>query len=115
MTITPEGQVVISQNSSSVDMAGRQVAIEMFGDKVEFVRGGKNDVMPNMPENYGAHAEPKGINYLQQHDMTVPGSKQFSSHYSCGSCETVQNNYGIDNRTGVVSQTGTQSRDLNPF
>ncbi|MCB2355755.1 RHS repeat domain-containing protein [Clostridium estertheticum] len=115
VTVTPEGKVVISQNSSAVDPGGRKIASEMFGDKVEFVGGGKNDVLPNMPDNYGAHAEAKGVNYVRQGNITVKGSKQYSSHYSCGSCETVQRNNDIINGTGVVSEIGTQTRELHPF
>lgn len=50
--------------------------------------------------------------------MTVKDSKQYSSHYSCESCEScenVQRNNDIINGTGVVSEMGTQSRELTPF
>ena len=115
ITITSEGKVIVTQNNSAVDMAGRLVAYKIFGDKAILVPGGKDDVLPNMPDKFGGHAEAKGVNYLIQHNMPIENSKQYSSHYSCPSCEQVQQNYKINNRTGCVSEKGKQTRDINPF
>ena len=103
VTVTPDGKVLISQNSSAVDPASRDRAQQIFGDNVIFIPGGQNVKMPGLPDNYGNHAEVKGIYYLNNNDISTEGAKQFSSHYSCDSCQSQQRSNGVLNYTGYAS------------
>ena len=103
LTVTQDGKVILSQNSSAVNKESITKAKEIFGDDIQVVGGGKNNVLPELPDNYGNHAEAKGIHALEQQGISTQGVKQASSHYSCHSCEGIQKERGIINITGNAS------------
>ena len=66
-----------------------------------------------MTENFGNHAEAKGIYYLEKHNIPTEGVKQFSSHYSCDSCRDTQRSNGVLNHTGYASDYGNVQKRIN--
>lgn len=111
ITVTTDGKVIISQNSSAVNSASRAVANKIFGDDVIFVKSGKNNMRPGMEANLGNHAETKGIYWVESNGGSTEGAKQVSSHYSCDSCRDTQRSTGVMNYTGnASSHNGVQKR-----
>lgn len=102
ITITQDGKVFVSQNSNAVNPQSRIIAEQIFGDNVKFVKGGDGARRPNMSDNYGNHAETKGIYHLEKNNIPTEGVKQFSSHYSCDSCRDAQRSTGVLNYTGYA-------------
>lgn len=113
MTVTPDGLVVISQNSKGVNPISESVAKSMFGHNVVCVDNSKNAPKPNMDKNYGNHSETRGIHYLERNNIPTEGVKQVSSHYSCDSCRDTQKSTGILNYTGYASDNKNVQKRIN--
>ncbi len=112
-TITPEGTVVISQNSTTVNKQSVITAQQIYGDDIIVINSSKSNIRPGMEGNYGNHAETKGIYYLEKNGYPTEGVKQVSSHYSCDSCESVQKQVGIINVTGYASDNNNVQKRIN--
>ncbi|VTR96996.1 polymorphic toxin-type HINT domain-containing protein [Tuwongella immobilis] len=106
VTVTPTGRVVVSQARQVPSIAARERATEIFGDIVEFVRG---NARSNAPGLNGGHAEARAIQYL---GAEAQGSRQATTHYSCGPCEARQNAAGVINITVTGAQYGQITRPI---
>ena len=110
VTVTSDGRVIVSKNNGIPGPKSRQMAIQIFGDNVEFVRGGKESNYVGGPDPH--HAEARGIQYMLNNGIQTEGARQGISSYSCGRCEVKQENHGINNITGNASEHGgNYSRD----
>lgn len=111
-TITPDGTVIISQNSTTVNKQSQIKAQQIYGEDIIVINSSKNNIRPDMTGNYGNHAETKGIYYLEKNGYSTEGAKQVSSHYSCPSCENVQKQTGIINVTGNASDNNNVQKRI---
>lgn len=110
ITITPDGKVIVSQNSGAVNKKSKEMAVQIFGNNIVFINSSEKNTRPNMERSYGKHSETKGIYYLESHGYDTHDAIQVSSHFACPSCEAVQKEKGINNITGYASEQGQQKR-----
>ena len=80
----------------------RKMAQYIFGEDVEFVRGGKSTNYKGVTDGNN-HAEARGIQYMLDNDISTEGARQSVSHYSCIDCEAKQEKHDIINITGNAS------------
>ena len=100
--MSEDGRVVVSKNNGVPGPKSREKAIEIFGDNVEFVRGGKKSDYKNTIRG-GNHAEARGIQYMLDNGIKTTNAKQAISHYSCDDCVNKQRKHSIINITGNAS------------
>jgi len=97
VTISVDGRVIISKNNYAPGSKSRLMATQIFGDSVEFVRGGaKNNYAYGENVN---HAEARGIQYMLNHNIQTKDARQGTSSYSCESCIKKQEKHDIANIT----------------
>ena len=98
MTLTEPpsgGNPIISKVGGKPDPKARAMAEEIFGaGNVYFVSGGLRN---------GHHSEARGIGPLLPKSL---GARQWSTHYACPDCETMQKSNGVINETGFASDNG---------
>lgn len=108
LTVTDEGQVVVSQVGRIPGPASRARAMDLLGSDVEFVGG---TAAGNAAGLRGGDAEARGISFLGS-DAT--GARQVSTHYACDYCAARQTSAGVVNLTGTAAVEG-QGRIVRPM
>ena len=102
VTISTDGHIVVSKNNGIPGPKSREMAIQIFGSNVEFVRGGKKS---NYREgNDVHHAEARGIQYMLDNNIPIEDARQGISSYSCGECASKQERHNMLNITGNASE-----------
>jgi hypothetical protein len=101
LTITPTGQIILSQPGGNVEKKALERAQYYFGNRVQVT----TDNLTRLSNNEGnIHAEEAAISLLESR---VPGSardaKQVCTWYACDSCKALQQQYGVLNLTGFAS------------
>lgn len=125
VTISADGHVIISKNNGVPGPKARRMAKKIFGDKVKFVRGGKNSNYKDpvtgktetdkkkIKEKGLNHAEARGIQYMRDNDIEIKDAKQATALNSCDKCIKKQNKHKVDNITNPRDQNGNVYNDTN--
>ena len=103
VTISKSGNVIVSKNNGVPGPKARAKATQIFGNQVEFVKGGKKSNYQNTARG-GNHAEARGIQYMINNGIDTTDAKQATSHYSCRDCADKQKTHNIINITGEASK-----------
>ena len=96
-------RIVVSKNNGVPGPKARAKATQIFGNQVEFVKGGKKSNYQNTARG-GNHAEARGIQYMINNGIDTTDAKQATSHYSCRDCADKQKTHNIINITGEASK-----------
>ena len=102
VTISKSGNVIVSKNNGVPGPKARAKATQIFGNQVEFVKGGKKSNYQNTTRG-GNHAEARGIQYMINNGIDTIDAKQATSHYSCEDCERKQAFHSVINITEDAS------------
>ena len=116
LTITQDGRVVLSANAGNPRPASVSVAENLFGDRLEVVKGKEFNyegfeelgLVDKNGNPTGQHAEARAFRYLLGESIIPPpqdalrGTRQAISSNSCVNCGKLQEMLGVTNVTGTV-------------